>query len=284
MLTRKPSAAAPAAYPTGKEGRGLRAALPPRATLEARASLPAEAGTKSAPRRGSAGSSGRTARPRLGSASGGLRACRAGTAPGLLPPGLGWAVALCSPVLFPACNVGLRAPARGVANTRLGPTELCSCPSTARGCALGIRVPGAVSAPPPDGGFYSWGSVVGRAGFAAQRGGAGRRGLGDSPLTPFCLHPRVVPRQRRGQRHSSASGFPGARRGAPSERSGVRPALPNSLPPLRASNAAAAAHMVRETDIQDSCITDSGLLVWKYRRQGLNTYIPVEYQCCKDSN
>ncbi|KAI5928905.1 Dual specificity tyrosine-phosphorylation-regulated kinase 2 [Manis javanica] len=54
---------------------------------------------------------------------------------------------------------------------------------------------------------------------------------------------RLPDGQRRGQRHSSASGFPGARRGAPSERSGVRPALPISLPPLRASNAAAAAHM-----------------------------------------
>ncbi|XP_057342575.1 dual specificity tyrosine-phosphorylation-regulated kinase 2-like isoform X2 [Manis pentadactyla] len=77
---------------------------------------------------------------------------------------------------------------------------------------------------------------------------------------------------------------PGARRGAPRTGVGTGPPSPIALPPLRASNAAAAAHTVRETDIQNSCIIDSGLLVWKYQRQGLNTYIPVEYQCCKDSN
>lgn len=100
MLTRKPSAAAPAAYPTGKEGRGPRAALSP-------PGHPRGADGAPSPRFCSSLHAGREASP-----SGALRACRAGTAPGLLPPGLGWAVALCSPVLFPACNVGLRAPAQ----------------------------------------------------------------------------------------------------------------------------------------------------------------------------
>lgn len=48
-----------------------------------------------------------------------------------------------------------------------------------------------------------------------------------SPLTLFCLLPCVAPRQRRGQRRSSASGFPGARCGGSPERSGDRPALPD---------------------------------------------------------
>lgn len=50
-----------------------------------------------------------------------------------------------------------------------------------------------------------------------------------SPLTLFCLLPRVALRPRRGQRRSSASGFPGARSGGSPERSGDRPALPHRL-------------------------------------------------------
>lgn len=48
-----------------------------------------------------------------------------------------------------------------------------------------------------------------------------------SPLTLFCLLPRVAARPRRGQRRSPASGFPGARCGGSPERSGDRPALPH---------------------------------------------------------
>lgn len=48
-----------------------------------------------------------------------------------------------------------------------------------------------------------------------------------SPLTLFCLLPRVVPRPRRGQRRSSASGFPGAWSGGPPDWSGDRPAFPH---------------------------------------------------------
>lgn len=48
-----------------------------------------------------------------------------------------------------------------------------------------------------------------------------------SPLTLFCLLPRVAARPRRGQRRSPASGFPGAWCGGSPERSGDRPALPH---------------------------------------------------------
>lgn len=137
MLTRKPSAVAPAAYPTGKDGRAAAPpapARPPGQPSWRGRPLPTEPPAKSALRRGSP----RTERPGLGSAycctrDPGLRAVQPSDLAGQGPPrafprpGLGEAVVPSS--AFPsrsgpaaACNVGRPAPAhpapRGVANSR----------------------------------------------------------------------------------------------------------------------------------------------------------------------
>lgn len=150
MLTRKPSAAAPAAYPTGKESR---AATPPRAPAPAgpRAARvqpswrgrppPAGPRTKSAPRRGPRADGAPS--PRLRSVhcctpAPGLHRVEpstrpAGAVPGHPPtpsPGAwrGHRALVGGPVLFPACGRLQRGPPspgparlqRGVANSRAG--------------------------------------------------------------------------------------------------------------------------------------------------------------------
>lgn len=258
MLTRKPSAAAPAAYPTGKEGR---AATPPRAPAPAgpRAArvqpswrgrpLPAGPRTKSARRLGPP--SGRralasapliVARRPQGSTERSPATRPAGAVPGLFPtppppPGFGEAIAPLSAVQsssrpVAACDVGRPAPAQpgSAAGSRTrapAPDLTLQLPEPRPG--LRAWDPGSGRPfTPPDACFYRPASLPGRAGSLPR--GVGR---GDgvwvtfSPLTLFCLLPRVAPRPRRGQRRSSASGFPGARCGGSPERSGHRPALPD---------------------------------------------------------
>lgn len=242
MLTRKPSAAAPAAYPTGKE---CGAALPP------------PPGPRASPRGMGAGCSwdleqslrcggtpGRTARPGLGSAHCCTRAPRllrvepcdpAGRGPSQASPRLGLGEAVAPPSAFQAgsrpaavCNVDRPTWLPAGSRTRAPRPDLTLQPLEPRPWVrAGNPCPGRPFAL-PDAPFYCPRLFPRKSGVLCPGVGRGHGvWVTFSPLTLFCLLPRVAPRPRRGQRRSSASGFPGARSGGPPERSGDRPALPH---------------------------------------------------------
>lgn len=190
MLTRKPSAAAPAAYPTGK-GPGTLSAARGAGCACWCSGIPEPGGlSEGHPERDPAAAPSRwPALPSPGPAT---------WAPELWPSAAPRRVANLTLQLAGARRGAASRPPFFPARRRLFPGRVS--PSI-------FSLEEGVRCPPGRGRGSGW--------------------LSFPTLTLFCLLPRVAPRPRRGHRRSPASGFPGDRRGGSPKRSGDRPALPH---------------------------------------------------------